>query len=166
MTTETQKHVFCVAAIAKKQGLERDYLELGGMLYRVKAERLYEAGWSSWEEYEMEFKMDSSKISRLIRIYEVLVLQYRISAPKLVSAGGWTVLGDLLPVIKPETPKERVLELLDLAAGQSRPHLQQTLKEIKRGKPCGHKHTHEVVIEYCDDCGARLEAHSVHGEKD
>ncbi|HEC30460.1 MAG TPA: hypothetical protein ENI66_00400, partial [Candidatus Yonathbacteria bacterium] len=67
---EQDKHKFCNVAIAFKGDLEWKYIELGAMLYRIRKERLYEAGWSSWDEYTMEFKLSKSSISRLLRVYE------------------------------------------------------------------------------------------------
>lgn len=154
--TEVNKHDFCLEALERKTDLERSYLELGAMLYRIKEERLFEAGWESWDEYAMEFRMSQAAISRMLRIYEVFQLRFKLAPKLLASAGGWTVLGDLLPSIKEDTTRERVLELIDLAGLQTRVHLQQTLKEIKRGGvPCKHKNTHELHLMVCEDCGER-----------
>lgn len=160
--TENKRHQICLEAIKAKFQLENDALTLAKMLYEIRENRYFEAGWTSWEEYTLEFKMSASSISRLIRIHELLVLKYDLKPAELASAGGWTLLGDMLPTIKPETPRERVLELVELAKGQTRSHFQETLKGVKRGSYCSHKKTHKVVVEYCDDCGARVDAHSHH----
>ncbi len=154
--TENQKHALCKTAIEAKNDLEWRYLELGGILHQIKEQRAYEAGWSSWEEFAMELKMNTASISRILRIYEVFVLQHKISTVALAKAGGWTVLGDLLPVINNETPKARVKELLVMAAEQpNRKSVILNVKDIIRGAPCKHEHTHTITIEICDDCNER-----------
>jgi hypothetical protein len=160
--TETKKHAYCVKALEKKHDLETNYLELGSMLHTIKDERLYEAGWESWEEYSMELKMSQSAISRMLRIYEVFILQYHVPVKQLADAGGWTVLSELLPAIKEDTTRDRVKELVEIASGQTRTDLQRTMKEVKGGEVCRHKKTHILTLEICDDCGERWRQRELH----
>ena len=156
LTTEKSKHDYCVEALKVKKGIEFGFIELGEMLYRIKGEKLFEAGWSSWEEYQMELRLPQSTISKLFRIYEVFVLHFKFSNKALTDAGGWATLAELLPVISPETtPRERVKELLGIASEQTRDDLRKTVKVEKRGAECRHTETHFLKLEVCDGCGER-----------
>lgn len=155
--TEKKKHDICIAAIEAKKDIEWKFIELGKMLYTIKNDRLYEAGWSSWEEYCMELKLAQPTISKLFRIYEVFVLHYQIEPLKLAEAGGWSSVAELLPLIDQETTtKARVRELLGLATDQPRHDLRKTIADERRGKPCTHKKTRFLILEICDDgCNER-----------
>lgn len=155
--TETAKNNFCVRAIDNKKDLEFGFLELGKMLYEIKTQRMFEAGWDSWEEYCMELKLSDATISKLFRIYEVFVLHYKIPQEALAEAGGWSNVSELLPLVDVETtPKARVRELLGIATNQTRSDLRKTIFEAKVGKSCGHKKKRYLVLEICDDgCNER-----------
>jgi hypothetical protein len=154
--TKTKKHNICLAALLAKQDVEQGYLELGKMLYEIKRERYYEAGWESWDEYRQELKMSEASVSKLLRIYELFVLHYQFTNEILSAAGGWSTVAELLPVISPEnTPKKRVQELLGIVTSQTRSDARKTILEVKRGKPCLHESTHKLVLECCDSCPER-----------
>lgn len=154
--TEQKNYKVCLAAIEAKKDIEWRFLSLGKMLYEIKAGRLYEAGWDSWDTYCMDLKLSQTSISKLLNIYEVFVLHYKIEPEKLAEAGGWSSIAELLPLIKTETtPVERVHELLGIAIAQPRKDLRKSIYEIKKGKACAHKKTHRLVLEICDDCPER-----------
>lgn len=151
--TENQKHNYCKSALLLKRDIEFTFLQLGEMLHKIKQDRLFEAGWSSWDEYEMELKMSSGTISKLIRIYELFVLCHKFTPKQIAGAGGWSVVAELLPVVAETTPHARVEELLGICAEQTRTDLRRTVTEVKRGSPCSHAKTHRLILEICDDCG-------------
>lgn len=151
--TETQKHNVCKSALLLKQDIEHSFLHLGEMLHQIKTDSLFLAGWSSWEEYEMELKMSSATISKLIRIYEVFVLKYKFKSLQLAEVGGWSVVAEILPVVSETTSKQRVEELLGLCAEQNRTDLRKSVKEEQRGSPCKHLHRHKLILSICDNCG-------------
>lgn len=154
--TEKGKYEFCMEALHRKANLERDYLELGRMLYLIKEKALFEGHWDSWDVFAMELKMSQSAISRIMRIYATFQLRFKFSARMLVDAGGWTVLADLLPSIDEDTTRERVEDLLRLATDQSRTDLGRTLKEGKTGISMTHKHTEEpYYLKVYTCCGLR-----------
>lgn len=155
--TEKKKHDICVEAIEAKKDIEWKFLDLGRMLYEIKAERLYEAGWDSWDLYCMDLKLSEGTISKLFRIYEVFVLHYKVEPERLAAAGGWSSVAEILPLVDPETtPKSEVNRLLGIVSDQPRKDARATLREEKMGAPCKHKHTHRLVLEICDDgCGQR-----------
>lgn len=153
--SETKKNDYCNEALDLKKKIEWSFLKLGEMLYKIKREMLFEAGWSSWEEYEMEFKMPSSTISRLIRIYEVFVLRY--SFPQAELAGvGWSALAEILPILPETAPRKRAEELLQQVAIQNRQDIRRTIREAKTGismADCDHDF---YTIKICRICGERL----------
>lgn len=154
--SESQKHNLCKSALLLKRDIEVSFLQLGELLYKIKTGNLFEAGWESWEEYEMEFRMPPSTISRLIRIYEVFRLRYSFPQAELADIG-WSGLAEILPVLPPETPRARAEELMGQVAVQSRTDLRRTIKEAKTGidmSKCKHKDTYTLRI--CRDCGERI----------
>lgn len=153
--SEKKRHEFCLEALDLKKNIECDFLELGMLLYKIKEERYYEAGWSSWEEYVMELKMSESSISRLIRIYQIFILRFKF-APAQLAPIGWTNVAELLPQIKETTPRNDVHGWLDEMADLSRSDLRRTITERKKGvsmDDCKHKDTYTIKI--CRDCGDR-----------
>ena len=155
LTTETQKNNFCKSALLVKRDIEFSFLQLGEMLHRIKKESLFEAGWSSWEEYEMELKMSSATISKIMRIYEIFVLRYSFTPKLLAEAGGWSMVAEILPVISETTPRQRVEELLDNCINQSRTDVRRTIQEARSGiemKDCKHDF---YTIRVCRICGLR-----------
>lgn len=155
--TEKRKHDICQSAIRMKQSIEEDFLTLGKMLYEIKTQELWRAGWDSWDEYAMEFRFSGPTISKLQRIHEVLVMQYKIEPAKLAAAGGWSSVAEILPLIDPETtPTTRVRELLGLATEQTRKDFRATVFEIKKGHPCKHPNRRRVVIDMCLTCPDRI----------
>lgn len=153
--SENEKNSFCKRAIAAKNDIEFRFVNLGAMLYKIKEEHLYEAGWTSWEDYAQELKMSPSSISRLIRIYEVFILRYKFAISQLANIG-WTNLAELLPDVQEDTKKEKVQEWLGQAAELTNTDLRRTITERRKGvdmAKCLHKNSYTIKI--CPDCGDR-----------
>lgn len=155
---ESQSYKICQDAIALKNQIEKGFLVLGKYLYEIKAGKLYDPAWSSWEEFCMEFpNLSSSSISRLINIYSRFVLEYAVSEDTLVQAGGWSVIAEILPV----KDKERALGLIEGSRGMTRTDIRRMIKEDRSGvdmMTCEHEHTHSLRV--CDDCGERVKEYS------
>jgi len=154
--TEADSHKLCLQAIEVKNDLEFRFLELGALLYEIKQNRHYESGWTSWEEYVMELKLSHASISRLIRIYEVLILNYQFSPRRIAEAGGWTVVAEILPDIKESTTKQEITTWLGEATELSRPDLRRAIIERRKGVDMAKcKHTDTYTIKICRGCGER-----------
>jgi hypothetical protein len=154
--TDEKKYDYCRKAIDAKTNIEVRFLELGAMLYKIKEQDMYEPAWSSWEEFRDELKLSDASVSKLLNIYKIFVLHYQIPNERLSLAGGWSAVAELLPAISPETTsRERVEELLDIATIQTRMDVRRTVSDVKRGKPCEHKITHDLHLRCCDDCSER-----------
>jgi len=164
--TETKRHQICEKAIELKKDIEFRFIELGALLYQIREERHYEAGWSSWEEYAMELKMRTSTISRLISIYEEFVLRFKIPHAELASAGGWSVLAEILPDINETTTKQEITSWLGEASQLARPDLRRAITERRRGvdmAKCAHKDTYTIKI--CRTCGEKWTEHGNQNNK-
>jgi hypothetical protein len=152
--TQLANYEICQQALDAKKNIESRFIELGGMLHRIKEERLFEDGWTSWAEFEMELKLPSSTISRLIRIYQIFILRYQFQALELAGVGGWTLIAEYLPLIGPETPREEVSDWIGTASRMTRQDVRRGIFEAKTGismDECAHENTFQVTV--CSDCG-------------
>lgn len=146
---------FCEATIEQKVNLEVAFLDFGRRLKKIRDERLYEGQWDSFGQYCLELKGTSeTSASRLIGLYETLVVKYAIPLKQIAVAGGWSVIAETLPMM---TTKKEALHWLHEATHSTRTDLRRTLKEVKTGKPmakCAHRQY--VVYRTCmDGCGLR-----------
>lgn len=145
---------FCMETLELKLTLEKDFVELGRRLFKIKSDGLWQGGWESWPEYLQEIKLKDSTASRLIRIYEQFVLQCGFAPAQIAKAGGWTVLAETLPMIK---SREDAVYWFEVASGmRNRTDLRRTLHEEKHGTnmmTCEHKDT--FTIQICRTCGLR-----------
>lgn len=126
------------------------------MLSQIRTERMWEAGWDSQEEYEMELKMSPATISRLVRIYEIFHLQYGIPENKLAEAGGYTVVSEYLPMLKEGTTKKEVEDWFGEAAQLTRADIRRAIIEKRKGVDmaiCKHENAYTLFV--CPDCGER-----------
>ena len=154
---ESKNYDYCKKAIALKGNIEVQFLGLGKMLHEIKEKRMYEAGWESWDEYEMEFKLAPSTLSKLMKVYQRFVVEFEIPPREIADVGGWTLVSDILPVVK---SKQDAVKWLKVAENSTRSDLKKTLKEAKTGvdmNNCSHKNTYTVEI--CRDCGERWSNH-------
>ena len=149
---ENAKHDYCSKTLEMEEGARLIYLILGERLYHIREQRLYEPQWSSWIEYCLEFKdLSTSGISKMITVYEKLVLELGFKPSELVKAGGWTKLYAIAQIIK---DKKEADHWLHLASTLSRTHLMAEITEKTKGvemAKCQHKNTYKVEI--CEDCG-------------
>lgn len=143
--SEKEAHGVCNEALALKDKIEASFIHLGKYLYEIKSARLFEAGWESWGEFLMDMKMSEAMASKLITIYQVFVLDFKIKTDLIAEAGGWTVVYDLIPLAK---DKESALKWLRLAKDMTRMDIK---KEAALGK--GEKEPEDCDHEWCKMCG-------------
>ena len=154
--SETSKHKFCSEAIGLKQEIEGDYLTLGAMLKKIRDEQLWEAGWSSWDEYIMELKISLATASKIINVYKVFYIEYKIPEKKLVLTGGWSVLAEYLPMITEQSTYQEVKKFVEDASTLSRQDIRRNIIEARNGvdmTTC--KHPNSFKLFCCPDCGER-----------
>lgn len=153
-TKELVHYEYIEKTIALKENIERGFLEFGKRLKRIRDERMYEPQYDSFDDFIPELKMSKGTVSKLINIYEKFVVQYKISTVLLLEAGGWTVVAELLPVVRNKTEAKAWLEKAKVL---HRPDLRLELKEHKTGidqATC--KHTKDFyTLRICRVCGFR-----------
>lgn len=148
---------YCNSALALKKDIETIYLTLGEYLYNIKQGELYRPQWDSWEVFYAELKMSQNMVNKLIKIYELFVLTYHFKEEEVITAGGWTIIQEILPVIE---NKEEAVKWLETAKTLTREDLRKEVKEAKTGiemRRCAHKNTY--LIKICRDCGNKEEVY-------
>lgn len=151
---------YCKKALELKKEIEASFIKLGEYLYEIKNKNLFLPQWSSWEEYYMELKMSQNTVNKLIQIYETFILKYNLPPENVVSAGGWSVIAEILPVINSKKDAE---EWLHKSTELSRSDLRKELKEEVTGvqmASCKHRNTYTITV--CRDCGIKMEDHKDH----
>lgn len=155
---ELQAYNYCQQTIALKSKIEQNYLELCARLWKIRSERLFEGQYAEWELFLEELKITPSVASRLVKIYEVFVIQQGFSQEELEKAGGWSVVAELLPVA---TDKKASKELLELASTYTRQHLREHVLSLKIAPEshvdCKHRDYYDLRI--CRDCGEKWQTH-------
>jgi len=153
--TDEKKKEYCDLTLTMEEGARAVYLMLAERLYNIRQERLYEPYWSSWQEFNMEFKdLAPSSISKLITVYETFVLKFGYKPSELSKAGGWTKLYQMTKQVKSKADADKWLALGET---HSRQDLDKYLVEAKTGvdmSGCPHAETYTVVI--CTHCGERV----------
>lgn len=160
MATLDKNYQYCNDALSLKTTIEQSFIKLGEYLYNIREKELYKPSWTSWREFYTELKMSSNMADKLIQIYETFVVQYAIPEEKIVTAGGWSTIQEILPVIANKKDAEHWLET---AAVLSRNDLRKEVKEVKTNlseKNCKHKNTYTITV--CRDCGIKMEDHKDH----
>ena len=152
--SEEEKHKYCDTTLQMEQGVRQLFLLMGERLMRIRDERLYEAGWDTWNDFCLEFKdMSPASISKLISVYEVFVVTYGFTPDQLAKAGGWTKLYQILKFVH---SKEEAEKWLALAETTSRQDLGKYLVEADTGvamHECKHERT--FLVRVCEDCGSK-----------
>lgn len=144
---------FCEETISQKHFLESGWLKLCARLKQIRDKGMYEGRWDSFEDFlnDPQMGMDKSTASRMITIHEKLIVEYEINPDKIVNAGGWTKVAELLPVI---SDKKSAEEWLETASVLSQKDLRKEVrgKEVEGSIACKHKKTYEVVMRCCHEC--------------
>lgn len=151
---KTDRRKFCLDTIFVKQGAEMRFLEVGGRLLQIYLEKMWKVGWDSFEDYIHEMQMSRSTANKLMNIYRRFVIEFRIPHSKLAEAGGWSVLAEVLPVVK---NKKDADDWIWKSKELSKTDIRREIQEAKSGvmmAECKHKDTYTLVC--CNDCGIRM----------
>ena len=145
---------FCEETVEFKGRLEEGFIELGKRLMLIRENRLYADNWDTFEDYVLEFRnMSEPTATKLINLYKVLVLKYRVSGKLIAQAGGWSNLSETIPLIK---SKEDALHWVHIATENTRTGLRRFITEAKTGKSMtGHKHDKPYHLLVYPCCGLR-----------
>lgn len=151
MSKELKNLDYCNQTLRLKKDIEGSFVMLGEYLHTIKENQLYEPQWSSFEEFCFELKMSSNMVNKLMMIYKTFILGYGFTQEQIATAGGWSVIAEVLPQID---SKKSALKWLASCATLTRSDLRKELLEAKTGIPmkqCEHKDTYTVEI--CRNCG-------------
>ncbi len=144
---------FCEETISKKRILEAGWLELCARLKDIRDKEMYLGRWDNFEDFlaDPQMGMDKSTASRMITIHEKLILEYEVNPEKIIRAGGWSKVSELLPVI---TDKKSAEEWLSNASILSQKDLRKEIKgrDLEGSISCKHKNEYKVVMTCCKDC--------------
>lgn len=155
MSSEIVNFDYCNQALKLKQDIEANFLVLAEYLYNIKEHNLFAPQWESFVEFCFELKMSSNMVNKLIQIHKTLILGYGMQPNEILTAGGWSVIQEVLPVI---SSKKDAVKWLESARTLTRQDLRKTLHETKTGidmNTCKHKNTY--MIKVCRDCGDRCQ---------
>lgn len=152
MTKLTVGEKYLEDTLALREQIEGAFIELGKRFYTIREEKLYLAKYESFEEFLLEAKMSYPNASKLIAVYQTLVLEYKIPEERLISAGSWSSLYAIIPYAK---DRSTALELVDRAALLTRDDLKRSFEdESPSRRACSHDDTYTVKI--CKGCGGRV----------
>ncbi len=155
IVSEIESYNYCEQAIKLKQHAEVTFIALAGHLMKIRDEKLWNAGYTSFEEFLDELKISPATASKLISIYQKYVIEYGFTDEELSAAGGWSVLAETLPLIGSRSLAE---EWLVKSATLSLRDIRKEALEAKKGiittsttTTC--EHHNKMLIEKCIDCG-------------
>lgn len=142
---------FLRETIELRKSIDEGFLNLGERLKKIRDNKLYEIDYESFDLFLSELKISSGTASKLIQIYEIYILEYKISYEKL-SQSNWTSLYEMLPLA---TSKEKAVNLVEHGSLMRREDIKSKVREAKFGKNCKHQY-YELHIKQCKVCGERI----------
>lgn len=156
MNTTLSPINFCEATIEKKHQLEAGWIELAGRIKEIRDNKFYEGRWESFEDFlhDPSMGMDKGTASKMITIYEKLVVEYNIPVNEIAQSGGWSKIAEALPVINDvDSAKEWLEKVSTLTKDDLRKEVNEARgKSTKEGIECKHPDTYKVIMTCCRDC--------------
>ncbi len=144
---------YCTKTLDLKTKIESAFLELGERMMKIRDEELYKGQFETWDLFLEDMKMSQAMASKIINIYEKLIVQYAIPQERLLQAGGWSQLAECLGHIH---SREDAEEIIQLSIDHSRKDLRDILTERKKGvaqDTCKHE-SYEISV--CRKCGIKI----------
>lgn len=139
---------YCTETIQLKRTIQSAFLTLAERLYHIRREEMWTTNWGSWSEYLEELDVSEATASKLIKVYEIYVIQYKIDESKLVKLG-WDSLYSAIPLIAES--KKKPLEVVEDFAHLRKSDQREVLREAKKG-PCDHN-WEDFKMRRCTNCG-------------
>lgn len=146
----------CSQAVEVKQDIEKRFLLLGKMLMEIRDGRLYFPNWESFDLYlEDKMKFSEATASKLINIYDRFVLEYQIPEERILEAGGWSSIAEILPMVKNKENAELWLEKLStLPRNAVRAEMTEKRTGVSQAN-CPHYDDEVYQIKICRKCGEK-----------
>ena len=140
--------------LAMKKELEIHFLELGKRLSKIMIDRIFEPNFENFDEFLCEMKMGRATASKLINIYLKFVLEFKFKPKELAEAGGWSVIAEVLPIVK---TREEADDWLNKMRTLNRADLRREIVEIQKGVSMAKcKHKNSYLLRICNECGDRI----------
>ena len=156
---------FCDDTIEIKEKLESVFLEIGRRLDEIVSKKMWVGKWEDFDNFcKYGLKIDRSVAFKLMAIYRKFVLEFDIDTSKLSSAGGWTRLAMILPLVDTkEKAEEWVHECIH---ANSRSDLKKIIHERVSGvdpMKCSHppNSLHRYTVVTCDKCSESWREHDI-----
>lgn len=145
----TTPHNFLQETLNLKRSLERDFLELGARLKRIRDDRLYEGVYDNFKEFLEEAKLTESFASRLITIHSRFIEGFHMKHEEL-SDVGWSSLYQIASYTQDE---DEAKELVGMARQIRRVDLEDEIRE-RRTQCQSHEFSGEtIILKKCIKCG-------------
>lgn len=144
----------CEMAKQKKKNIEFEFLALAQLLSEIREERAYSPMHDSFEEFLMELDISPGTASKLMSVYEKLVVQFQIPQQSIVDTKGWS---KAYLVAKNCETKEEAEEWLERAKIAHRRDLEADFKETYQGidqSACEHEFR---ILKICKKCNHKEE---------
>lgn len=151
----TGRTAFCLETMDLRNKLGLGMIEYSKRLSTIYRQRLWEGKWDSWEEYLFDIKEDPSVASRLRRLYELMIEEHGFPPERVVKAGGWSRLAEVLPMLKEKQSAEKWLGLCERA--MTKTDIRRDYHEHKHGTDMlSCRHENSYLLRICEDCGIRV----------
>ena len=145
---------YCTETVSLKYTIESSFLSLGERLMKIRDEKLFQPQWETFGTYVAELKMSESSASKLINIYKRFILEYNIEPQKLLKAGGWSVIAEVLPVVH---NKRDAISWINKMGELTKEDIRKEILEQKTGiTQMNCPHTDTYTIQVCRTCGDRI----------
>lgn len=128
--------------------IESSYLDLASRLLNIRDQELWRGHYDSWQEFLEDVRISNSRASRLITLYEKLVLDYGIKKEDLTPIG-WS---SAYQIAKHTENKLEAQELITFARHTRRKDLEDELRERKTGCQ-DHEIGEKIILGKCKNCG-------------
>ncbi len=149
-----RNHTYLAKTIEMKLAIEGGYLVLAQRLAKIREEELYSPEYDNFQGFLDEMNISEATASKMISIWSRLVVEYEIPKERLIEAGGWSQIAELLPYAK---DKDTTIKLLDKIAGLQPGDARRAIREMKTGiemDKCKHD-WNEIHLKQCKKCGER-----------
>ena len=144
---------YCNQTIVLKKDIEKSFVSLGEHLKNIRDGNLFSPQWTSFHEFIWELGLKDGTVSKLINIYDTLVLKFPIPEADLHSPKGWSSLAEALPLINSQEDAMHYVQLRNTLTAKD---YRDTVRAKLRGvdvNTCEHPPEFSVTLVWCKKCG-------------
>lgn len=153
MTKAITTDKYLKETIGLASAIAQSYLVLAERLKKIRDERLWEQGYTSFPEYLLELKISEANVSKMISVFEHYVVGLGIKR----EAVAMQPFSTMYLARKFLDTKEKADEFLADTNGLTRKDVEAKIKDIEH-PDCPHSETYTVEI--CRGCGRKIGSQS------